>query len=184
MSRPHRDRAATPVVATDLLLAVTVLLAASVGVTAFTMRHPGGHLHGRRCGPPLAAYVPGDGDREQLLRLVHEAGASVPAEQLELRVRVVHTGVEARVTGLPAEANKLDADDVASAGFLDRSHGETVGSLSATTPDTDGRWGAGDTLGVRIVSGDVRLAPGDEVVLIVVHVPSGGVLTAVRLRAR
>ena len=130
------------------------------------------------------AYDHADGDREQRLRVRHEGGAPVNASALALVVTVERSGERARISGIPVDANKLDAANVDGTPFLDLSHGEAVGSLSTAPPDVDGVWSAGDTLGVRIVSSAAALVPGDTVTVRVVHVPSGQTVARETLTAR
>jgi FlaG/FlaF family flagellin (archaellin) len=184
---PYTDRdarAVSPVVGVLLLVALTTLLAATVGAFTLGLTTPTGTPSVATSTGPLVAYDHADGDREQRIRLVHEGGPAVNVSALELVVTVERTGEQVRVFGLPVRSNKLDRTNVAGGGFLDASHGETVGALSTAPPDTDGVWSAGDVLGVRLTSSDVRLAPGEQVTVRLVHALSGGVVAAEALTAR
>ena len=167
-----------------LIVALTTLLASTVGAFAlgFDLVDPGPRV--TTSTEELVAHDHADGDREQRLRIRHEGGPPVNATALALVVTVDRTGEQARVTAIPVDANKLDAADVEGTPFLDLSHGEAVGSLSTAPPDVDGVWSAGDTLGVRIASSAATLAPGDSVTVRVVHVPSGQVVARETLTAR
>lgn len=178
------DRGLTPVLGAVLLVALTALLASTLGAYALgvELAAPGPHV--AVAGEPVVAYDHADADREQRLRLVHQGGTPVPVSELELVVTVPRTGDRARVGDFPVASNKLDPTRVAGSGFLDTSHGEAVGSLSLAGPDRDGVWGAGDRLGLRVNSGAVRLAPGDTVVVRVVHTGSGQVVGETTLTAR
>lgn len=178
------DRAVSPVLGVVLLVALTTLLASTVGAFALGVTTPTATPSVATSTGPLVASDHADGDREQRVRIVHEGGPPVNVTDLELVLTVERTGEHARVTDLPVRANKLDSASVEGGEFLDASHGETVGALSAAPPDTDGVWSAGDTLGVRLTSSDVRLVPGDQVTVRVVHAPSGGVVATETLVAR
>lgn len=182
--RAASNRGVSPVVGVVLLVALTTLLASTVGAFAlgFGLVEPGPHV--TTSTEPLVAHDHADGDREQRLRIRHEGGAPVNTTALTLVVTVERTGERARVTGIPVAANKLDAANVAGEPLLDLSHGEAVGSLSTAPPDVDGVWSAGDRLGVRIVSSAAALVPGDTVTVRVVHVPSGQIVASETLTAR
>lgn len=182
--RTQSNRGVSPVVGIVLLVALTTLLASTVGAFAFGFDpvEPGPHV--TTSTETLVAYDHADGDREQRLRVRHEGGAPVNASALALVVTVERSGERARISGIPVDANKLDAANVDGTPFLDLSHGEAVGSLSTAPPDVDGVWSAGDTLGVRIVSSAAALVPGDTVTVRVVHVPSGQTVARETLTAR
>jgi FlaG/FlaF family flagellin (archaellin) len=177
------DKVFTPVLGAVLLVALTALLASTLGAYGLGagLVEPGPHV--AVDGEPVVAYDHDDGDREQRLRLVHEGGTPVPVSELELIVTVPRTGDRARMGGFPVASNKLDPAQVDGSEFLDTSHSEAVGSLSHGAPDRDGVWRAGDRLGLRINGGVVRLAPGATVVVRVVHTGSGQVVAETTLTA-
>jgi FlaG/FlaF family flagellin (archaellin) len=138
--RGRSHRALRPVLGAVVLVALTVLLASTLGAYALgvDLGAPGPHV--ALDAEPVVAYDHDDGDREQRLRLVHGGGTPVPVSELELVVAMPRTGDRARVGGFPVASNTLDPARVDGSGFLDTSHGEAVGSLSLAAPDRDGVW--------------------------------------------
>jgi flagellin-like protein len=179
------ERAVTPVVGVVLLVGVTVVLASAVG--AFALGFTDGVAERgpsiRTTAEPLSAYDPGAGQGQEV-RITHEAGDPVAVEHLAIVVAVPSADTRSRLVGFPVSSDKLAAANIDGPDFFDERHGETVGAISTDTPDTDGRWSAGDTVGFRITSGDVELDPGDRVEVRLVHVPSGTVFVAETLVAR
>ena len=96
----ERDRAVTPVVSTILMVAIVVVLAATISVFFF------GVTEDLSEAAPNAAQTSGEfepGASAQRVRITHIAGKSVPAEELEIVVRVSGPDVdaEARLVNLP-----------------------------------------------------------------------------------
>lgn len=136
----HRSRrAAAPVVGVVLLVAVTVLLAATVGTAALSVEISG--------DPPrtaLALSVDAAADR---IRLVHQGGAPLVASDLRVRVSV---------DGDPL-AHQPPVPFFAAEGFVS---GPT-GPFNAATADT---WTAGEGAGLRLASTNAPLIrPGSTV---------------------
>lgn len=109
------DKVFTPVLGAVLLVALTALLASTLGAYGLGAGfvEPGPHV--AVDGEPVVAYDHDDGDREQRLRLVHEGGTPVPVSELELIVTVPRTGDRARMGGFPVASNKLDPAQVTGA---------------------------------------------------------------------
>ncbi|MFC7226930.1 type IV pilin [Salinirubellus salinus] len=179
------QRAVTPVVGVVLLVGVAVVLASTLGAFALGLTDgvPERGPMVRTEAEPLAAYALGGG-QEQEVRITHEGGEPVAVEHLSIVVVVPSADTRSRLVGFPVAADRLTAANVDGPDFFDERYGETVGPISTDTPDTDGRWSAGDTVGFRITSGDVELDSGDRVEVLFVHTPSGTVFAAETLVAR
>ena len=166
MSRRHR--AVTPVVSTILMVAVVVVLAATVSVffldVTEDINEPAPVV-----GQTSGEFEPGP----QCVRITHIAGESIPAEELEVVVRASGPDVdaEARLVNLPEFDEEKDPENIIS--FFHK-------EIESNDPNT---WGVGDTIQFEInVNADFREPPvdssndADELTVLIVHTPSEAVI--------
>ena len=169
MSR--RNRAVTPVVSTILMVAVVVVLAATVSVFFL------GVTEDINEPAPVVGQTSGEfepGADAQRVRITHIAGESIPAEELEVVVRASGPDVdaEARLVNLPEFDEEKDPENIISS-FNDE--------IESNDPNT---WGVGDTIQFEINVGgaDFREPPvdssndADELTVLIVHTPSEAVI--------
>ncbi|MDS0220765.1 type IV pilin N-terminal domain-containing protein [Haloarcula sp. S1AR25-5A] len=178
---PSRDRrGVSPVIGVVLMLAITVLLAATVGgfvlsetaalddPTPTVARSTGSFTTG-----------PSGGCGENTVAIRHAGGDSVPADEIEIAVRLPDTDTRARLVDLPVSgtalsaANTDDPDNVV--------YDYCVGGVIA---DGGQPWSAGRMIAFQLNAGGGTVEPGDTIDVRVVHAPSNGVLAAVELTAR
>ncbi|MEF8785079.1 MAG: type IV pilin [Haloarculaceae archaeon] len=183
---PHSDRGLSSVAGTVTLVALVVVLATGVlaaGMAMASLDDP----------PPVAtteaatttAACGGCGPDDQVVRLYHRNGDPLPMADVALAVSV--PGREpARLVDLPLSTNCLRDSHVEGPDLFDGRCGRVGGSLTSVGADSDGVWRAGEAVHFRLQKRAVRLAPGDEVTVSVVHTPSGSVIDerAVRVRMR
>jgi len=162
------------------MLATTVCLAAVVGSTvmgtAAEMHEP---------TPTVAQSTgefvtgPSGGCGDNTVRIRHAGGDSVPADELEIAVRLPDDDTKARLVDLPvagtavSSANTDDPDNVI--------YDYCVGGVIA---DGGQDWAAGRTIAFRLNAGGGTVESGDTIDVRVVHAPSNGILAAVELTAR
>lgn len=171
-------RAVTALVAMVLLIALVVVLAAGVyaaGTAVESLDDPPPSVVAE--AEDVTAACAGCGPDDQVVRLSHSGGDAVSLDAVTLAVTLPGHDRRARVVDLPLPTNCLPDDHVEGPDLFDGRCGRVSGSLTAVGADDDGVWSAGETLSVRLRKSAVHLDPGDEVVVRLVHTPSGTVVT-------
>ena len=181
-SPPSDDRALTPVIGVVLLVAVTLLLAATVSATVF------GATADLTEPAPTVAQASGEFDRyaagggrytEQVVRITHVAGETLRVSNLELVVDAMDAcGQSGRLVNLPVPGDDprpteryVRGDDI-----FDNSANSVEGPIGTGDVDDDGEWSAGETAQFRLATSDCRLESGETVTVRVVHTPTNAVL--------
>ena len=171
-------RGVSAVVGTVVLVALVAVLAAGVfaaGAAVESLDDP----------PPsvvadaddVVAACSGCGSADQVVRLSHRGGDAVALAETDLVVDLPGHDLRTRLVDLPLPHNCLPDSHVEGPDLFDGRCGRVAGSVTAVGADDDGVWSAGETLSVRLSEGAVRLDPGDEVVVRLVHTPSGTTVT-------
>jgi flagellin-like protein len=182
----RQDRAVTPVISTILMVAIVVILAAVISTFALgfaeNFSDPAPTV-----GDTTGEFVPGAD--EQVVRITHVAGDSVPVEEIEIIVRASGPGDD-----LPTEARLVDLPSNGFFGFsIDDTNiegneeliSEDIDSARIIVVDDTNTWSAGKTIQFEINSegadfsdsaqGDNNEA--DELEVIIVHTPSNSILS-------
>ena len=175
------SRGVSPVISTVLLIAVVLVLAASITVVM------SGYAEQTRSPAPTVGQSSGElvadtaGSDDQIVRLTHIAGDTLTVSNLEIVVDATDAcGKRGRLVNLPDNAvgygtpNAIEGDDI----FDDFS--PDGGQLDTSA---DGKWAAGETARFRLANTDCSLAPGDTVTVRVVHLPSESVVITETLKA-
>jgi FlaG/FlaF family flagellin (archaellin) len=178
------------------MVAIVVILAAVISIFAFgfaeNFSEPAPTV-----GDTTGEFVPGAD--EQIVRISHIAGDSVPVEEIEIIVRASGPGddlpLEARLVNLPSDGyqTSIDSNDIQGDNFIDDSRG-----LFGTDPDQiiiaedSNTWSAGRTIefGINVGGGgdigaDFRDPPdlknddgeADTLEVVIVHTPSNSILS-------
>lgn len=162
-------RGVSPVVGVVLLVGLTAVLAAGVGVAAvgFAPAEP---------APQVAVSASVDAtdgwpDGQRLV-LIHEGGAAVPVESLAFVVEIPRVDARARLVGFPTRM--LSAEHVRGDDVFDNGYAGVDGAADAAT--TDGQWAAGERVAFRIAQGEVDLRSGDRVRVQIISEPANAVL--------
>jgi len=109
----QQNRAVTPVISTILMVAIVVILAATVSVAFF------GFAGDINEPAPIVADTTGEFELEtdayqsnQIVRITHIAGEKVPVEDIEIIVQASGSGVDTqvRLINLPAEDWSINKD--------------------------------------------------------------------------
>ena len=180
------SRGVTSVVSTVLLVAVTVVVAATLSVFVLDVGdsvEQSAPVVSQSSGE-LRADVPGSDD--QTVALTHVAGDSLRVANLELAVDArTACGKAGRLVNLPAPdgdpqptSQYVRGDDV-----FDNSANSVGGPIGQDGVTVDGRWSAGQTATFRIANGECSLSPGDRITVRVVHTPSNAILIEQELTA-
>lgn len=175
-SAEPRCRATSTAVGVALLVGVTVLLAATVGVAVGMHGATGATPQAHVTGTLSAADGYPDG---QVLALTHEAGDALDPTAVALSITFARTGEHARLVGFPTR--RLTAGNVRGPAVFDASYAGVDGAVDAA--NTDGAWTSGETVEVRIASGKYDVQPGERLQVRVVHEPTNGVVAELRVIA-
>jgi len=179
VTRFDATRGVSSVIGTILVVALVVVLAGTVGAYAL------GVTDGVRDPAPNVAESEGqlvaEGD-EQIVVLTHVAGDRIEANEMEIVVDVDGASCTetSRLVNLPSDGN-LDPDNIDGPDIFDDQ--ELAGAIEDGAPDDDGVWSAGDTIEIRIVSGECALSAGDAVTVRIVHVPTNSIVVETTLTA-
>lgn len=171
----NRSRAVSSVVSTILLVAIVVVLAATMSVFAL------GLTEEIRSPPPTvsdssAEYLTGSTTCDtDIVRLSHVAGDAVDLSETRTVVRLPDSGgTEATITGFPTDGSTLDADEYDDPDNILYSNGCVRGAAA----DGDGEWSVGTSFSFKLNSGGGTgdIDPGDTIEVLVVHDPSNAVV--------
>lgn len=179
MGDARTSRAAAPVVGNVLLVAVVVVVAATVSVLAL-----GYAEETTRPGPVVAessgSLEPNDGGSDTgIVTLRHVAGDPVRTSEMVVRVDATDAcGKRGRLVDLPVDGaggnaiadSNIDGDDV----FDERPPYLGGPRLSALH---EPRYAAGEELRFRIPDTDCPIRAGDRVTVRVVHTPTNSLVT-------
>jgi flagellin-like protein len=179
------DRGVSPVIGVILVVAVVVILVATVSIFVFgftgVITEPAPNV-----ADTTGEFVIDQDDAEdnQIVRIKHIAGDSVDVENIEIIVRASGPDVdtEARLVDLPgdgfftrslADSNIDGNDDLIDQGF------ESARIIVVDDPNT---WTAGTTIEFRINTGNADFREGespeaDELEVIIVHTPSNAIIS-------
>ena len=146
--RDESSRAVAPIVGVLALLAITVILAATIAVG---MGFAGAGLLERDSAPDAAFDLEADADRSELA-LEHAGGDAVDVERLELRIAVNGERLE----------HQPPVPFVGADGF----RGAPSGPFN---PETDSEWRVGETATLRVAgTNDPEIRAGDTVTMTIV----------------
>ena len=186
----QQDRAVTPVVSTILMVAIVVILAATVSMFFFNVveniNEPGPNVADTT--GEFAVTPPGENaGSKQIVRITHIAGEGVAVEELEIVVRASGPDddlpIEGRLVNLPADGSKFDDEnfDTEDAdNLIDRGGNSKNNVIISDGIDV---WSAGQTITFRINTGaaDFREDPNgpeaNELEVVIVHTPSGTIIS-------
>ena len=187
------QRGVTPVVSTILVVAIVVILAATISVTVLDtteeINEPAPNVAETSGEFTTADGIAGD---EQVVQVTHVAGDDVDVEDLEIVVQAAGPDsdlpTEARLINLPTDGSAIESSNIqGDEDLIDQSSlppgGSGPANLVITSEDSN-VWAAGDTIQFRIaVSGaDFRDPPiggnpeADELEITIVHNPSDAII--------
>ncbi|QDX40659.1 type IV pilin [Salarchaeum sp. JOR-1] len=172
------SRGVSPAIGTILMVAVVVVLAATISVFAL------GFLNDLNQPAPMVAQSSGDlvydrpGSNDQIVRLTHVAGDDLAVSELEIVVDATDAcGKESRIVSLPTNtlgSANYNGDDIFAY------YSPDGGQLDTSA---DGTWSAGGTATFRIASSECEINEGDTITIRVVHTPTNSVIIKETLTA-
>ena len=187
----HSNRAVSPVVANILIVAIVVILAATISVFALgfvSEQNQPGPVIGESNGALVGDEAGAD---DQIIRVTHVAGDTVDVSEMEIVVRACERTT--RVVNLPAPTARTASsptyfpfDGGNFEGDEDLLTEGTVGqswSAGVIHEDTDNTFSSGRSFRLRINNGACSLNTGDQVRIQVIHTPTNTVMIRKQLTA-
>jgi flagellin-like protein len=191
MGNPDASRAVSPLISNVLLVAIVVVLGATMSVLALGVtdeRNRPGPVIGESSGELVGDEA---GSDDQIVRITHVAGDPVEVSEMEIVVRAC--GKTTRIVNLPAPTNRTRSTPT----YFPFDEGNFQGNQNLLSQGTVGQsWDAGvlhedtnDTFTsglsfeFRITNGACSLDAGDEVAVQVVHRPTNTVMIRKELTA-
>lgn len=187
----QQDRAVTPVVSTILMVAIVVILAATVSVFFLAI--------GEDVTEPAPNVADTTGEfavtppneragSNQIVRIEHRAGDDVAVENIEIIIRASGPALdtEARLVDLPTDSffsNAIDSSNIQGNSNLIDTRNRPPNQV--IIPEDSNTWAVGDTIQFRTATegadfrdGEDRTGPeADELEVIIVHTPSNAILS-------
>lgn len=193
---PRQNRAVSPAISTILVVAIVVILAATISVFVLGL---GENLQDTSpvVGQSTGELEPVDGGSGGIMTVTHIAGDSIEVRNIEIVVDATDAcGKQVRVINLPAsfsgqyyggrqfndDQNFQGDNDLLAEGYLPQFNQEEWDArvLMDTTENSfnspDNTLSPGDSFQLRIASGGCDLNNGDQVNLDVVHTPSESII--------
>ncbi|WP_079890544.1 type IV pilin [Halorubrum sp. AJ67] len=185
----QQDRAVTPVVSTILMVAIVVILAATVSVFAL------GFVENINEPAPQVAQTTGEfviGPNDQAVKVNHIGGNYVEVKNIEIIVRASGSGVnkKERLINLPStghsisSANLKQDNGLIAKGYGDAGDDDPNQVIIEDYPTDNNRWEAGETIRFEINSGengaDFREGESphaDELEVVIVHTESNAIIS-------
>jgi len=179
-----RSRGTTPVVSVVLMVAITIIVAATASVFAF------GYVDDIREPAPQIArttgeFVEQDGNSGGIAMITHKSGDTVSVEEIEILVQAeCSDGVkQGRIINLPAgSGNDIDVDDgqIIGDNIFDERSLKTIDNAVEGINDggalLNDRYRAGDTILFRIPASKCTLLRGNSVSVQIIHLPTQAVI--------
>ena len=180
MSDQFPRRGVSPVVSVVLLVAITVVLAATVSAFALGVADTVKEV------PPLVSESSGelvvqDGNDGGIVRLTHLGGDPVPADEIVIAVDAEDAcGKSGRLVNLPAPGGDPNPTEeyVRGEDVFDNSYNSVGGPIG----EAGGMWEAGETVSFRLASSECELDRGEEITVAVIHTPTESIVIDETLR--
>lgn len=174
------ERAVTPVIGVVLTVGLTVALAAIVGGTIAT-------VDGRLSEPaPTVAHSiatfetgPSVGCTDNAVRILHDGGEPVPADEITIVVSLPKTGATARLVHLPVSGTQFGTSNIVhdDANVI---YDNCVGGAIANGGTV---WTAGMAIKFELNAGGGTIDRRDRIEVTVVHEPSDATIVEETIRA-
>jgi len=156
------DRAVSPVISVILMVAITVILTATISVFVLGFSEDSNDT-APVVGQTSGEFEPGSNSDQQIVRITHVAGDSVDVENIEIIVRASGPGVgtEARLVNLPGDGfftgSLADSNINGNDDLID----QRSQSAQIIVVDDSNTWAAGKTIEFRIsvTTADFRDSP-------------------------
>lgn len=184
-----RSRGATPVISVILMVAVTIIIAATASFFAL------GYADGIREPAPQVSqssgkFVEQDGNEGGIVLIAHRGGETVSVADIEILVRAeCSAGTKrGRIINLPAgSGNNIDSGQITGDNIFDQRSLKAIDNPVKSVNDGGAllkqRYTAGDTILFRIPSGKCDLTRGNSVSVQIIHPPTQAVTMKKELTA-
>ena len=182
----QQDRGVTPVISTILMVAIVIILAATVsvyflGVTE-DINEPAPNVADTTGELEVADGTAGS---KQVVKITHIAGEDVAVEEIEIVVRASGPTLdtEARLVDLPTDSffsTAIDSSNIqGDKSLIDEGSSAPNQVIVPADPNT---WKSGDTIQFRIATGGADFREGetpdaDTLEVIIIHTPSNSIIS-------
>lgn len=178
MNTAVSNRGVSPVIGVILMVAIVTMLASVTGVMVLDIGDK------PQDAAPTAGGAEGEfdlGSWGQRIRITLVAGGPLEVENLEIAVDATDVSdgecpTQSRLVDLPinghVEPSNVDGTDI-----FDGSATGIDGAIDSTT-SADGTWDPGEQIEFRINTGDCDVAPGEQITVRIVHLPTDAVVMA------
>jgi flagellin-like protein len=186
MFMSQQDRGVTPVISTILMVAIVIILAATVsvyflGVTE-DINEPAPNVADTAGEFEVADGTAGN---KQVVKITHIAGEDVAVEKIEIVVRASGPTLdtEARLVDLPTDSffsTAIDSSNIqGDESLIDESSSAPNQVIVPADPNT---WKSGDTIRFRIATSGADFREGetpdaDTLEVIIIHTPSNSIIS-------
>lgn len=176
----RQSRAVTPVIGIILLVAITVILAATITVfvlgTGGDVQEPSPTI-----GQSSGELVEQSGSSGGTIKITHVAGSSVAVENMEVTVDATDAcGAQERLINLPEDdsnnAGRFADSNVESGSISNSIISGQYMDLGVFDSQTSNQFVAGSYFQFRLTSGNCPLDDGDKITVRGVHLPSNSVV--------
>jgi flagellin-like protein len=183
----RRERGVSPVISTILMVAIVVILAATISVMVLgfseDLQNPAPVV-----GQSSGELEPVDGGDGGIITVTHLSGDSVEVENIEIVVDATDAcGKRTRVVNLPASFSRqsyptsqfnsenFEGDDLLAEGAIPW-FGQEEWNAKLLMDTADNTFNAGDSFQLRLASGRCDLEKGERVKIDIIHIPSNTII--------
>lgn len=182
-----QSRGVSPVISTIMMVAIVVILSATVSVFMFDVGEDVPSV-APNVAQSSGEFVAGSGDDDQVVSITHLGGDTVNIESIEIVLRVPEQNEYIRLVDLPGEGYfdyTLDNSNIQ--GGTDLSDNTDVIDQGSTASNVnqgpiykdanDRQWNAGETIAIEVaVDWDFRTSEYNELDVLVIHTESESIL--------
>jgi flagellin-like protein len=183
----NQSRGVSPVISTIMMVAIVVILSATVSVFMFDVGEDVPSV-APNVAQSSGEFVAGSGDDDQVVSITHLGGDTVDIESIEIVLRVPEQNEYIRLVDLPGEGFfDYTLDDSNIQGSTDLSDNTDVIDQGPTASNVnqgpiykdanDRQWNAGETIAIEVaVAWDFRTSEYNELDVLVIHTESESIL--------
>lgn len=177
------ERAVSPIISTILLVAVTVILAATISVLVLGLgedvENPGPNI-----AESTGEFTAGATTEDQVVKITHVAGDSVTVQNMEILIRAPDCNARATLVDLPGDGDNFrytlaDSNIEGDKDLIDQGpFAQQVNTGPIYADADDSKWDAGETIAIEIAVGgcDFRKETNTELDVLIRHTESNTVL--------
>jgi flagellin-like protein len=178
------SRAVSPVIANILMVAIVVILAATISVFTLGFTEETTET-GPIVGQSSGEFVPQDGNNDGIVRIYHVAGDTIQVSDMEVVLDASDAcEKQGRLINLPvpSSGNDIDQSNIEGDDIFDQ-RGYGWDDVPGPNAIHRSEYAAGEEIAFRITGGPCTINQGDEITVRVVHTPTNSVVIRETLTA-